>query len=128
MEVEDISQGMIEYGEANGRVFVSWDPRVLQWVKIDEPDAHCEHLTGKRDTQIVCCPYDHTRNFQIVERPSFKQGMTFWQIKDEIHDWLVGMGFKYAIDRRWDGQEFGWKVGFLTKKEAAAFKLAWWKP
>lgn len=128
MDVEDITQGKTTCGTKDGRVFVSWDPRVLYWVKIDEPEAHRDHLTGKRDTQIVRCPYDHSKNYQIVERPSFKEGMTFWQVTNDLHDWIVRMGFHYAIDRRWDGSEFGWKVGFLTKQEAAAFKLAWWKP
>lgn len=126
MAVVDITQGTTRCGEKNGRVFLSWDPRVLQWVKIDEPEAHRDHLQG-RPSRIVRCPYDRTGNFQIVERPSYKEGMTFWQIPDDMHEWIEGMGFHYAIDRRWDGQEFGWKVGFLTKQEAAAFKLTWWK-
>jgi len=128
MKSLDITEAHIEYGEENGRVFLSWDPRVLHWVMIDEPDAHRDHLAGRRETQIVRCPYDHTGNFQIVERPSFKEAMTFWQVSDAIHEWIVDMGFRYAIDRRWDGSEFGWKVGFLTRQEAMAFKLAWWKP
>lgn len=129
MTVVDIKQGKTRFGERDGRVFVSWDPRVLQWVAIDEPDAHRRYLSHQdRDMRIRPCPYDRTLNFQIVERPSFKEGMTFWQLIDEMHEWIEKMGFQYAIDRRWDGSEFGWKVGFLTKPEAAAFKLAWWKP
>ena len=105
---------------------IQWETRNLFYVKVDGPDAH--KLIGGNKSNARCiemCPWNQVGSFQTIVRKACKEGMIFWQLKQEVHDWIAIWDSLYVIDRRWDGEEFGWKVGFIDKGVAAAFKLRW---
>ena len=118
----DLTKPMIK-ATADG---ISWKTYNLFYVLVDHPDAHKIRAGGKIESSCIeMCPWSTDGHYQIRERVDYKESMTFWQLKQEVHDWIVAFGATYMIDRRWDGEEFGWKVGFIDKRAAAAFKLAW---
>lgn len=81
--------------------------------------------------------FDETSLTQRVEkgdfgwkltRPYHKQEGVFFELIDEVHDWIVTeQGFaRYVIDYRWlDDIGIAWAVGFGIENEAVAYKLRW---
>lgn len=97
---------------------------IIHYVMIDQPDAHLQYFRFRSVRPVLNIqPSNH------ASRPRHKEAMQFWQVSDEIHDWIVSSGYQYCIDRRWatvNGAEvLGWMVGFREKSEAAHFKLSW---
>jgi hypothetical protein len=128
------------------RPFRLLDPsgRSLIWVKINSkkfhsnladfnsPECHIrlcprpddsEERDGNRPRKVGCQSPD------LITRPCHSQDGMHFRLKDEVHDWLEGMGIRYQFEYRYANNEFepAWHVGFFQEEKdlAMAFKLAW---
>lgn len=99
------------------------------WIQIHDSIATQDYFRkGREGIKIRPVPYNASGSYQLpTKRPNHLYAMSRWQLIDEIHLWIEGMGFEYDLEVRPIPPEhlYGWAVGFKTRDEAMAFKLAW---
>lgn len=103
--------------------------RSLVWVLLLKGVSFHTHkdVYDSEACKIVLCPRpDGPGQPQITtERPCFKEASGFFQLKDDVHEWMEAAGSYYQLEYRYVNGVNGWYVGFAKESEAMMFKLAW---
>lgn len=108
--------------------------RSLIWVKVNDKRFSTHQAAyDSAECRIIMCPREDGAGSppDIVSRPCFSEAGIFFRLKDEVHDWLAGIGMerRYQFEFRYANGEMepAWYVGFLEedRDKAALAKLTW---